>query len=258
MKIRVLGCSGAISAGCRTTSFLVDDDLLVDAGTGVGDLSIEELARIDHVVITHSHMDHIAALPLLADAVLKFRSKPVEVYSQPETVHALRTHIFNWTIWPDFTAIPSPEQPTMRFQEFAVGDVVRLGSKQLEVLPAVHTVPAVGVAVSSASALRPWVFTGDTAHNPALWARLRALNVGMLVIETAFSDQERELADLSKHLSPSGLAEELGQFRQDVPIYITHTKPGETAQIMREIQAFSLRGETPELRLLQAGQEFVL
>ena len=41
MKFRVLGCSGGIGARARTTSFLVDDDVLLDAGTGVEDLSID-------------------------------------------------------------------------------------------------------------------------------------------------------------------------------------------------------------------------
>ena len=64
MKVRVLGCSGAIAKDCRTTSFLVDGEILVDAGTGVGDLTLDEMRQIDHVLLSHSHLDHIAALPL--------------------------------------------------------------------------------------------------------------------------------------------------------------------------------------------------
>jgi ribonuclease BN (tRNA processing enzyme) len=259
MKVKVLGCSGAISAGCRTTSFLVDDDLLVDAGTGVGDLNLEQLARIDHVVLSHSHMDHVAALPLLADSVVKLRSAPIEVHGLPETIQALQAHVFNWTIWPDFTVIPSPDRPTLRFHPFQVGEVMTLGGKQVEVLPAVHTVPAVGFAVSaSSSGGRQWVFTGDTAHNPALWSRLAQLDVGMLVIETAFSDREAALAEMSKHLAPATLARELRQFKAKIPVHITHTKPGETQQIQQEIQALTFRGDVPDIRFLQAGQEFTL
>ncbi|MBL2595817.1 MBL fold metallo-hydrolase, partial [Klebsiella pneumoniae] len=65
MQIRVLGCSGAIAKDCRTTSFLVGNRILIDAGTVVGDLTLEEMGRIDHVLLTHSHLDHIAALPLM-------------------------------------------------------------------------------------------------------------------------------------------------------------------------------------------------
>jgi ribonuclease BN (tRNA processing enzyme) len=183
----------------------------------------------------------------------------VVVYSQPDTLDVLRTHIFNWKVWPDFTVIPSVEKPTLRFESFQIGDVVSLSDKRVEILPAVHTVPAVGFAVSSPSTQgRHWVFTGDTAHNPLLWKRLANINVGMLVIETAFSDRELELAELSKHLAPVTLARELQHFKADVPIHITHTKPSETAQILQEIQALSFRGEVPNISLLKAGQEFEL
>ena len=77
MKVRVLGCSGAIAKDCRTTSFLVDGDLLIDAGTGVGDLSLEQMRAVDHVMLTHSHLDHIAALPLMVDAVASQRTTPL-------------------------------------------------------------------------------------------------------------------------------------------------------------------------------------
>ena len=101
MKIRVLGCSGAIAKDCRTTSFLLDDDVLVDAGTGVGDLTLEQMLRIDHVLLTHSHLDHIAALPLMLDSTAGQRSKPVQVHALADTIKALKAHVFNNIIWPD-------------------------------------------------------------------------------------------------------------------------------------------------------------
>ncbi len=103
MKLRVLGCSGAISQGCRTTSFLVNRNILIDAGTGVGDLTLEEMAAVDHVFLTHSHLDHIAALPLMVDSVAAMRSAPLQVHALQDTIAALRTHVFNDTIWPDFS-----------------------------------------------------------------------------------------------------------------------------------------------------------
>src|SRR4051812_49231182 len=103
MKVRVLGCSGAIAKDCRTTSFLVDTDVLVDAGTGVGDLSLDEMRGIDHVLLTHSHLDHIAALPLMIDAIAAQRSSPVRIYALAGTIAAIKAHIFNNVIWPDFS-----------------------------------------------------------------------------------------------------------------------------------------------------------
>jgi ribonuclease BN (tRNA processing enzyme) len=263
MKIRVLGCSGAIAKGCRTTSFLVDADVLVDAGTGVGDLTLDEMLAVEHVFLTHAHLDHVAALPLMLDAVAAGRSQPVCIYALPGTIDALRAHIFNDVIWPDFSQLPTPEAPFLRFQAIEVGQVLSLGGKQIEVLPAVHTVPAVGYAIATEHA--HWVFTGDTGPNPHLWTRLNAMDVGMLVIETAFSSREEVLAETSKHLSPEVLAQELDCIASDksYPIYITHTKPAETALIMSEIRQLERRPTAGrhfphDIRWLEAGQEFEL
>jgi ribonuclease BN (tRNA processing enzyme) len=239
MQIRVLGCSGSIAAGSRTTSFLLDDDVLIDAGTGVGDLTLDELARIDHIVVTHSHLDHVLAIGLLADSVTRRRRAaarpPVRVHALAETIDALRRHVFNGVIWPDFSRLPNPENPVLAFETVCVGQVLALGRRRVEVLPAAHTVPAVGYAVLGSQGA--WVYTGDTGPNPALWARLRTLPVAALVIETAFSDEEHALAELSQHLCPAQLRLELAQFAAPADVYITHIKPGEVDAVMSEIGA---------------------
>jgi ribonuclease BN (tRNA processing enzyme) len=260
MKVRVLGCSGAIAKDCRTTSFLLDADLLVDAGTGVGDLTLEEMRLIDHVFLTHSHLDHIAALPLMVDAIAAQRTKPIQIYALAGTIAALKTHVFNNVIWPDFSVIPSSTAPFIQFNEIACGDVLSIDGRQIEALPAVHTVPAVGYAASAGGPC--WVFTGDTERNAAFWQRFNQLDVAMLVIETAFSNREQDLARRSLHLSPVALAEELASIQagKQFPIYITHTKPSETALIMAEIGEFEPTHAAPwkDIRWLEAGQRFVV
>lgn len=263
MKVRVLGCSGAIAKDCRTTSFLLDSDVLVDSGTGVGDLTMDEMVKIDHVLLTHSHLDHIAALPLMIDAVAARRSAPLQIHALGGTIDALKAHIFNNIIWPDFSRIPTPQAPFLSFHELQVGERLQLGGKGIEVLPAVHTVPAVGYAVTAGHGC--WVFTGDTERNPAFWRRINQMNVAMLVIETAFSNREKDLARRSLHLSPNALADELDLIGKDkrFPIYITHTKPAETDMIMAEIQRFDQTqpfgpNVSHDIRWLHAGQEFDL
>ena len=256
--IRVLGCSGAIAAGCRTTSFLLGDAVLIDAGTGVGDLTLDELTRIDHILVSHSHLDHVLSIGLLADSVMRLRAAqrrgPIRVRALPETLAALRTHIFNGAIWPDFTRLPTPGAPTLELRPFAVGDRLRVDAHTVEVLPASHTVPAVGFAVD-AGAAGCWVFTGDTGPNPALWQRLATMNVSHLVIETAFSDEERELAEISRHLCPMVLREELVQLAGAVDVHITHVKPGELAAVMAGIAQI----DTPHrIAPLAAGQLMTL
>ena len=247
MILNVLGCSGSIAAGCKTTAFLLDGDVLIDAGTGVGDLALEALARIDHILISHSHLDHILSIGLLADSVMRVRSAqsrgPIRVHALPDTLAALRAHIFNGVIWPDFTRLPSAERPIVELVPFAVGDVLWLNGKRIEVLSASHTVPAVGFAVEcpgggaddSSGDRGWWVYTGDTGPNPLLWKRLRQMRVAHLVIETAFSDVERQLARISRHLCPTALGHELAQLEGSVDVHITHIKPGEVAAVMEEI-----------------------
>src|SRR5205809_6197247 len=222
MKLRVLGCSGGIGGRhLRTTSFLLDGDILIDAGTGVGDLTLAELSQIDHIFITHSHLDHVTSIPFLVDTVGGMRSKPLVVYASRATIEILRNHLFNWAIWPDFAEIPSAEAPFMRYREIEVGEALKLGGRSIVALPARHTVPAVGYHLDSGEA--SLVFTGDTGPNDALWRIVNRIgNLKYLIIETAFSNKERKLAEMSRHLCPEMLAEELKKLERSAEIYITH------------------------------------
>ena len=257
MILNVLGCSGSIAAGCKTTAFLLDGDVLIDAGTGVGDLPLEALARVDHILISHSHLDHVLSIGLLADSVLRVRRaagrRPIQVHALPDTLAALRAHIFNGVIWPDFTRLPSAEHPVLELVPFEIGSVLTLNGKRIEVLSAVHTVPAVGFAIECGAAeSRGWcVYTGDTAPNPALWERLRGMRVNRMIIETAFSDEDLELARISQHLSPSALGGELAQLGGAVDVHITHIKPGEIDAVMTEIGQLST---AHRIHALVAGQ----
>lgn len=250
MKIRVLGCSGAIAADSRTTAFLVDNDVLIDAGTGVGDLPLDELAQIDHILVSHSHLDHVLAIGLLADSVIRIRRAqgrgPIQVHALPQTLKALRDHIFNGVIWPDFTRLPDPQKPALQLRPIEFGQQLVLNGKTFEVLSAVHTVPAVGYALKGTEGW--WVYTGDTGPNPALWRRLAQMRVAHLVIETAFGNDEHELATVSQHLCPSKLGEELTRLDGSVDVHITHIKPGEVAAVMSEVMALTTRHRVSGLR----------
>lgn len=253
MKVKILGCSGGIGGRMlRTTSLLVDNDVLIDAGTGVGDLSIAELAQIDHVFVTHSHLDHIACLPLIIDTVGDMRSRPLTVHATDATLEILRNHIFNWAIWPDFSEIPTAEKPFMRFESLNVGMPVDLQGRQITPLPANHTVPAIAFRLDSGDA--SLVFSGDTGPCPAFWSAVnKAANLRYLIVETAFSNRERHLATVSKHLCPDMLKEELTYLEREAEIFITHLKPGQIELTMQEIED-SIGEMRP--RMLQNNQVF--
>ncbi len=253
MKVRILGCSGGIGGRhLRTTAMLVDRDILIDAGTGVGELSVSELSLIDHVFITHSHLDHIACLPFILDTVGDLRDKPLIMHATQATQDIIRAHIFNWAIWPDFSEIPSRENPYLQFNTIQLGQAIVLNGRTITALPANHTVPAVGYQLDSGAG--SLVLTGDTTVNDMLWTKLNQIaNLRYLIIETAFSNCERQLALLSKHLCPSLLDEELLKLQHDPEIFITHLKPGQGELIMREIE--ETRGRHRP-HMLQTDQRF--
>lgn len=255
-QIKILGCSGGIGGDLRTTSLLVDHDILIDAGTGVGDLSMDQLLAIDHIFITHSHLDHIAFIPLLLDTVMGIRARPITVHATHETLTALRTHIFNWQIWPDFNAIPDTTNPFLRYSEVKLGVTQNLEGRKITALPVNHVVPAVGYHVEGERF--SLVYTGDTTICDVLWVELNKIkHLKYLIIETAFSNSEIELAKLSKHLCPSMLTAELEkldvtQLSEQVELHITHLKPGEAEIIMSEIAASHLKLPVTALQKHQA------
>ena len=254
MQVRVLGCSGGIGARARTTSFLVDHDILLDAGTGVEDLSVEELAAIDHVFLTHSHLDHIAALPLLVDSVGGLRSRPLVVHALPETILALKTHIFNWVIWPDFTEIPHYERPWMVFEPIGIDSTVELAGRWVRSLPANHTVPALGFHIFNERAAL--VFSGDTGPNDEFWRIVNSVeNLRYLIIETAFPNRDQDLAVTSRHLYPIQLVQELEKLTREPQVLVTHLKPSDRKVIERELDAWAGRFAP---RVLERGDVFEL
>lgn len=239
MKLTVLGCSGGIGGrGTHTSSFLVDQDTLIDCGTGVGDLAFEDLVRIDQVFITHSHLDHIAFLPLLVDTVAEVRQRAITVFALPETLRILRSHVFNWLIWPDFSAIPDRHDPFLRFQPVQVGETVRLsGGRGFTPLPAHHTVPACAYALDSGKG--KLVYSGDTTHAPDLVQAINGLSdLRHLLIETAFADAQHDLALAARHLCPSLLAAFLDDLSVSPEVWVSHLKPGMEGKIVAEIAAY--------------------
>lgn len=253
MKLKVLGCSGGIGGRhLRTTSLLVDNDILIDAGTGVGDVSLAELMLIDHIFLTHSHLDHVCSIPFLVDTVGGMRNQPLTVHAIEPTLEILRNHIFNWSIWPDFSQIPTPSKPFMRYEPLELGQTVELKGRKITTLPANHVVPAIGFQVDSGQA--SLVFTGDTTTHDPLWKVVNKItNLRYLIIETAFCNRERELAIAAKHYCPSLLAEDLAKLERSAEVFITHLKPGEIELTMQEVE--DCAGEYKP-RMLQNNQIF--
>ena len=254
MRITVLGCSGGTGCGLRTTALLLDDDILIDAGTGVGDLAISRMAKIRHIFLTHSHLDHVAGIPLMIDTVFDQLTAPVTLHGRRETLQALQAHIFNWVIWPDFSQLPSPERPAVRYQVMAPGEKCVLDGRSLEMIAVNHTVPAAGYRVECTSGA--FAFSGDTTTNDDFWEALnRHSRLDLLMVEAAFADNEIELSRQARHYCPQLLAADLGKLHHHPEIYVSHLKPGFEHTIYNQCRAAI---PNLEVRRLFGGEVFQL
>jgi ribonuclease BN (tRNA processing enzyme) len=236
MRIKILGCSGGIGAELRTTSLLVDKDTLVDSGTGLGDLALDDMRHIRHLFLTHSHLDHTCGLPLLIDTIFDHLKTPLTVYGRAETLEAVRKHIFNWVMWPDFAELPSKDKPVLLYKPLKLGERITLDGRNIHMIEVNHTVPGAGYVIEKNG--KVFAFSGDTFTNDTFWKAVNAYpRVDVLMVEAAFANSNRKLADMAKHYCPETLAEDLAKFKHDPDIYITHLKPGSEDMIFEEIVA---------------------
>ncbi|MGH8806607.1 MAG: 3',5'-cyclic-nucleotide phosphodiesterase [Noviherbaspirillum sp.] len=254
MKLQVLGCAGGIGGRERfTTSLLVDDDILLDAGTGLSTLDINQLVRIEHVFITHTHLDHVVGLALLADAVQGKRSGPVTVHATEKIIAALKKHLFNWVLWPDFAAIPDPQNPSLRWEVTEPGATIDIGGRRITPHPVNHTVGSVAYLVDNKKS--GFLFTGDMSSTPELWQTLRGeTKVSKVIVDCSFSNADMELAAKSMHFCPRSLIEDIRSVPQVIEFLIYHLKPGQEELIMRELAA---EGGGRQFRALKCGDTFV-
>lgn len=234
MELRVLGCSGGIGAHMSTTSLLVDEDILIDGGTGLAELSLEEMSRIRHIFVTHSHLDHIAGIPMLLDSVFEaFEHQQLVLHARAETIEVLREHIFNWQVWPDFSQLPNADRPVLRFETMQPGERIRVGARSIEMIAVNHAVPAAGYRVQNG--VGSFAFSGDTTSNDSFWEALnRHERLDMLIVESAFPDQERELSAKARHYCPELLAADLKKLQHRPQLFLTHLKPGSEALIIEQ------------------------
>ena len=199
------------------------------------------------MILTHAHSDHTACLPLLIDATISKRAEPLVVRGTRENLDALSRHVFNNQIWPDFTRIPTPERPFLRYVPLTPGEPLALGERRFTALPVAHSVPAVGYRLDSGRA--SLVFSGDTGPCDSLWRAVNQIeNLAHVIVETSYGDEQQWIAEASGHLCPRLLAEELQKLERPAEIMLTHMKPGAQETIMREVAARTWRSQPRQLK----------
>jgi cAMP phosphodiesterase len=214
---------------------LIDDDVLIDAGTGIGDLALRDLNSIRHVFLTHAHLDHIAGLPMLVDCVFDENFEtPLTVYAREETLRAVQEHLFNDVIWPDFARLPSPENPMLRYSVCSPGDTVTIGHRDFYAVDVMHSVPSLGFTVQNSGGV--FAVSGDTKANQTLWPVLnRCEDLKVLVIEVSFPDEMETLAGKAGHYCPKTLTSDLKLLRHEPEIWLTGMKPGQEELILKQV-----------------------
>lgn len=252
MRIRVLGSSGGIGKGHKTTSFLLDDDILLDAGSGVGELTLEEMQRIRYVFLTHSHLDHICHLAFLLDTLFSHLKQPLQVFAQQATINTIKDHVFNWSVWPDFSVLPDENNPVVTFKAMEAGEQKLLHGRTVSMLAANHTIPSVAFSVTENG--KSFAFSGDTTTNDTIWHGLNKLeDLKYLFIESAFPNEQIELCRIAKHYCPQLLAADLRKLNHRPVVCISHTMPIDEDIIMQQChEAIPDR----ELRLLASDQVY--
>jgi cAMP phosphodiesterase len=252
MRLRVLGCSGGELPRHRTTCFLVDETLAIDAGALTASLSLEALAGIDDIVLTHSHLDHVKDVPLVADLLIGRRHKPLVVHASTACARTLRESVFNDELWPDFTRIPDASSPVLVIKPFDPRRRFKVGRYTLRPVPVAHPVESVGFVLSDGDGAI--AISGDTGPTDAFWRAVNASDdLRALFVETSFPSRLQGLADASGHLTPRTLAGELAKLtRNGFPILLYHLKPAFAAELRRELASMRL----DHVRVLARGDEF--
>ncbi len=237
MNVQNLGCSGGLAEGQFTTSFLLDGCTLLDGGTGVGKLSLEQMNQIETVLLTHAHMDHIAGVAMMLASLSEHRKTPVTLAAPKEVLEAIKTHILNWVIWPDFSKIPNEQAPILQYLELAPMQTEDINGYQVMPIPLAHTVSSYAYRISRGE--KAFCFFGDTGPTELVWQTLNQHPVSDLFIELSYSKESDELATISKHYTSVTLAEDLSKLEGPAKVHIMHLKPGAEDQIMAEFSGSS-------------------
>jgi cAMP phosphodiesterase len=228
---------------------LIDDVLALDAGALTGTLDLEALSLVDDVLVSHSHFDHVKDLPLMADLIVGRRTKPITVHASHECAKTLRKNMFNDSLWPDFTKIPTKKNPVMKIKPFRAGSTFKIGKYTITTVPVSHPVESCGFVVTDKDS--SVAMSGDTGPTEKLWKLLnKTKNLKALLLETSFPNEMQKLADISGHLTPHTLEGELAKFnRNGTHVFLYHLKPAFVPQLKKELEGLPVE-------VLELGDRF--
>lgn len=236
MKIRVLGCYGGNIPNYGMTSFLINGSVCLDAGWVSGALSLREQVKVKDVVISHSHLDHTCSLPFLIDNNFSAPGFELRIYAIPEVIAAMRDHLFNNHTWPDFTCLPNNLTPVLKLVEVPPEKPFRVNGLTLRPIKVSHIVPTTGFLVEDRNGVV--AYSSDTGPTERFWEVVNSTpKLKAVITETSFPNELQDLADVSGHMTPQTLEQELLKLKRDVPVYLYGAKPRHLAKIRRQVRA---------------------
>jgi len=253
MIVQVLGCYGGESPECRPVSLLINGTVLLDAGAITSVLPLKEQSKINAILISHTHLDHIQDIGFLADNIFGKRDRPVRVFGTKTCLQYLKEHVLNNHIWPDFTTIPNAEAPVLAYEVIQPGREFEVDGLTVKAVKVDHAVPAVGYLVSDAKA--SLVYSADTGPTQQIWKEASKLkNLKAVFVEASFPNELRRLAQLTGHLTPEMTVGEIHKISQDGFItYVLHMKPA-----FLEVLAQEFKSHGEKIHLLKQGERIRL
>jgi 3',5'-cyclic-nucleotide phosphodiesterase len=235
VDLRVIGCHGGETPKHRTSAFVVDDRLAIDAGSLTSGLDLKAQCALEAVIVSHAHMDHVRDLATIVDNRNQKGAAPLLVGATKFTLAALRAHFFNDVLWPDFTRIPNRKQGAIRFVEIKFERPVQIAGYRVCAIPVSHTIECSGFTVRGKDGVLG--YSGDTGPTDRLWEVLDATpDLRALLMEVSFPNAQARLARDSGHHTPETLARDLRKLERshDLPTLLYHIKPAFEAVVERE------------------------
>ncbi|MFO8056685.1 MAG: 3',5'-cyclic-nucleotide phosphodiesterase [bacterium] len=223
--------------GYRTTCFMVENQLLIDAGAATTALPLKDQIKINAILLTHSHLDHIRDLAFLPDNVFGKRDAPLKICGLAPTIRAVREHVFNHRLWPDFSTLPDEDNPVINFRELVEGETTLIEGFEVTPVKVNHVVPAAGFLVKKQG--KGFLFSGDTGPTTDLWEKLSEEDqVSAVFLETTYPDRMEERAQATGHLTPTGARQEIEKADKDgLKVYLFHFMPQYLKEITYEVEA---------------------
>jgi ribonuclease BN (tRNA processing enzyme) len=255
MRLHVIGCHGGETPRHRTSAFVLDGKLAIDAGSLTSGMSLKDQCALEAVLVSHAHLDHIRDLATIADNRAQNGCAPLIVAGTKWTVGILKKHFFNGLVWPDFSTIPTKAKPTIAYQTLEVEKPTIVAGYTVRSILVSHTIETCAFIVERNG--QAIAYSGDTGPTERLWKVLNAQkNLRALLMEVSFPSHMHKLAKISGHHTPETLGKELRKYKnhKELPVLLYHIKPVFQGEVEKECA--KIKG--CDLTVLKLRDEFIV